>query len=57
LASSAVLESARALLRGVVPHLTDDRYMAPDMAIATGLVTSGALVAAIEGAALPEISI
>ncbi len=56
LASSRVLESARALLRGVVSHLSDDRYMAPDMAAATRLVTSGALVEAIGGTDLPEIS-
>ncbi|MBE0581876.1 histidine ammonia-lyase [Devosia sp.] len=56
LASSAPLEGARALLRDIVPHITDDRHMAPDMATATRFVTSGSLVDAIGGAALPEIS-
>ena len=50
--SSDALERARACLRAEVPTLEDDRYFAPDMAIATGLVDSGRLVAAI-GADLP----
>ena len=52
--SSAALERARAALRARVPHLQDDRYMAPDIAAAADLVRSGALVAA-TGAALPEL--
>ena len=52
--SSAALERARAALRERVPHLQDDRYLAPDIAAATDLVRSGALVAA-TGAALPEL--
>jgi len=43
LTSSEPLEAARALLRGQVPHLEDDRHFAPDMAAATALVTSGML--------------
>jgi histidine ammonia-lyase len=52
--SSAPLERARAALRQRVPHLQDDRYMAPDIASAADLVRSGALVAA-TGATLPEL--
>jgi histidine ammonia-lyase len=52
--SSASLERGRAALRERVPHLQDDRYLAPDIAAAADLVRSGALVAA-TGAALPEL--
>jgi histidine ammonia-lyase len=38
LASSEALEAARALLRGEVPHLEEDRHFAPDMAVATDLL-------------------
>ncbi len=38
LASSEPLEAARAMLRGRVPHLEDDRHFAPDIATATALV-------------------
>lgn len=44
--SSVPLERARAALRARVPTLTDDRYFAPDIAIATDLVAGGALAAA-----------
>ncbi|MFN3435993.1 MAG: histidine ammonia-lyase, partial [Sphingomonas sp.] len=43
LTSSAPLEAARTLLRESVPTLEDDRHFAPDMALATALVKSGAL--------------
>ena len=46
LTSSAPLERVRATLRARVPHLDDDRYLAPDIAAAADLVRSGALVAA-----------
>jgi histidine ammonia-lyase len=52
--SSAPLERARAALRERVPHLQDDRYLAPDIAAAADLVRSGALVAA-TGASLPTL--
>jgi histidine ammonia-lyase len=52
--SSPPLESARVALRARVPHLQDDRYMAPDIAAAADLVRSGTLVAA-TGAALPVL--
>ena len=45
LASSATLEAARALLRGEVPTLDEDRYFHPDMAAAQGLIASGRLAA------------
>jgi histidine ammonia-lyase len=53
LASSEALERVRALLRGRVPHLEEDRYLAPDIAAAAELVRSGALVAA-AGLMLPD---
>jgi histidine ammonia-lyase len=43
LASSAPLEAARALLRGHVPQLVEDRHMAPDIAAATALIEDGAI--------------
>lgn len=43
MASSKPLEEVRSLLRASVPHLQDDRHMAPDMEAATALVTRGAL--------------
>jgi histidine ammonia-lyase len=52
--SSVPLERARAALRERVPHLDNDRYLAPDIAAAADLVRSGALVAA-TGAVLPEL--
>ncbi|KZD09026.1 histidine ammonia-lyase [Oceanibaculum pacificum] len=54
LASSPALERARTLLRKNVPTLTDDRYMAPDIAAATDLVVSGALARAAGG--LPSVA-
>jgi histidine ammonia-lyase len=47
LKSSAPLERARSLLRERVPTLQDDRYLAADIAIASDLVRSGALSAAV----------
>lgn len=44
LRSSEALERARSALRAVVPHLEEDRRQAPDIAAATNLVRSGALV-------------
>lgn len=43
LVSSQPLEHIRSLLRAKVPHLQDDRHMAPDMQTATALVSDGAL--------------
>ena len=53
LRSSPAMELGRSLLRGIVPPLVDDRYMAPDIAAATELVTSGALAALV--ASLPGV--
>lgn len=52
LRSSEGLEAVRGLVRGTVPHLEDDRFFAPDMAAAAGLVKSGALAKA-AGVELP----
>jgi histidine ammonia-lyase len=54
--SSECLERARALLRARIPHLDDDRHMAPDMEQATALVVSGALVEAAGTDALPLVT-
>ena len=43
LASSAPLEAVRACLRARVPALGEDRYLHPDIVVATGLVRSGEL--------------
>ncbi len=44
LRSSEPLERVRALLRARVPHLEDDRMMAPEIAAAAEMVRSGAVV-------------
>jgi histidine ammonia-lyase len=44
LLSSAPVEAVRALLRARVPHLVDDRHMAPDMAAAIALVRAPELL-------------
>ncbi|MEZ0168520.1 histidine ammonia-lyase [Microvirga sp. TS319] len=54
--SSVRLEDARALLRAEVPHLDEDRHMAPDMERATMLVASGALAAAAGHDVLPFVA-
>ncbi len=55
LASSPVLESARAVLRGQVPRLDDDRHFHPDMEAAIALVRSGAVIAAAATISLPGV--
>ncbi|SDE79708.1 histidine ammonia-lyase [Limimaricola pyoseonensis] len=55
LATSAPLAAVVARLRREVPVLEGDRYMAPDLEAAAGLVASGDLAAA-SGVALPELS-
>jgi histidine ammonia-lyase len=52
--SSAPLERVRARLRGRVPGLDHDRYLAPDIAAAADLVRSGALASAAE-VSLPNV--
>ena len=49
-ANKAAIERVRTLLRARVPHLDEDRHMAPDMAAAAELVRAGAIV---EAARLP----
>ena len=56
LRSSAPMEAARALLRHSVPHLSDDRYMSPDIASAFELVRTGALISAVAGIDLPSVT-
>jgi len=53
LVSSPAIERVRALVRGHIPHLDDDRYLAPDIATAANLVRSSA-VATVAGMDLPE---
>jgi histidine ammonia-lyase len=55
LRSSGPLERARAELRARVPTLEDDRFLAPDIEAATGLVVSGALAEAAGGDLLPAL--
>jgi histidine ammonia-lyase len=54
--SSAPLERVRACLRAHVPHLEQDRYLAPDIAAAAELVRSGALATAAQ-VDLPRIDV
>jgi histidine ammonia-lyase len=54
--SSARLEQARAALRAGVPHLDNDRHMAPDIAFALGLVSSGALARAAGADLFPALA-
>jgi histidine ammonia-lyase len=54
LSSSAPLERVRAALRERVPHLEDDRLMAPEIAAAAEMVMSGAVVDA-AGLDLPGV--
>jgi len=54
LRSSEAVERVRALVRSRVPHLDQDRHMAPDMAAAADMVRSGAVVAA-TSLAMPEV--
>ncbi|MCC7274424.1 MAG: histidine ammonia-lyase [Alphaproteobacteria bacterium] len=53
LASSPAVERVRALVRGRVAHLDDDRFLAPDLAAAQDLVHSGAVGAALAAALAP----
>jgi histidine ammonia-lyase len=56
LTSSPPLERARARLRLQVPHLYDDRHLQPDIAAATQLIASGALIEAAAPALLPGLA-
>ncbi len=57
LTSSAALERVRRLVRSYVPHLQDDRYLHPDIVLATDLVARGALAESVPEAALPWVCI
>lgn len=50
LASSPILERVRATIRAAVPHLDEDRFLAPDLAAARSLVIDGAIAAAADAA-------
>ncbi|MCB8822150.1 histidine ammonia-lyase [Microvirga rosea] len=54
--TSEPLERVRFLLREQVPSLADDRHMAPEMKLATELVSSGALAEAAGAALLPSLT-
>jgi histidine ammonia-lyase len=56
LTSSPPLERVRALLRAKVPHLEEDRSLAPDIAAAVALVRSGGVAQAAGDALLPELA-
>ena len=56
LTSSAALETVRARIRAVVPHLSDDRHFHPDIAAALAMVRDGSIVAAAGAVALPAIA-
>jgi histidine ammonia-lyase len=53
--SSAALEALRARLRREVPRLEDDRFFHPDIAAATRLVRSGAVIDAVGESVLPGL--
>ena len=55
LASSPPLERVRTLLRAEVPHLDEDRSLAPDIAAAVALVRSGRVAQAAGKDLLPEL--
>jgi histidine ammonia-lyase len=55
LTTSPTLQNAVARLRAAVPTLDDDRYMANDLATATGLVANGALIASVSPSLMPAL--
>jgi histidine ammonia-lyase len=55
LTTSEPLQRARALLREKVPHLEDDRMMAPDIETASGMIRSGALASTAGASLLPAL--
>ena len=55
LVSSPPLERVRELVRSKVPHLDDDRHMAPDIQAAIELVRSGAVIEAAGPDLLPTL--
>jgi histidine ammonia-lyase len=55
LKSSTRLEGARDLIRASIPRLTNDRFLAPDIATATELISSGVLLASAGADDLPTL--
>lgn len=55
LQTSGALRRVVATIRGVVPGLEDDRYLADDLAAASRLVAEGGLEAAVAAGLLPEL--
>ncbi len=55
LTTSPELQKAIAVLRRVVATLDEDRFMAPDLAAASGLVADGSLVASVSDGLLPGL--
>ncbi len=55
LTTSPLLQDTLALIRGVVPALAEDRYLATDLERATELVASGALNASVPAGVLPTL--
>lgn len=55
LKTGPALESVHALVRSRIDFLDDDRMMAPDLAAATELVASGALIEAVPSHLLPTL--
>ena len=55
LKTSSHLARAHDVVRAAVPHLDDDRFMAPDLAAAQALVQGGALIAAVGTDAFPHL--
>jgi histidine ammonia-lyase len=56
LKSSPVLEDIRAMVRAEVPHLEEDRELAPDIARAIALVRDGELAQVAQQARLPGVT-
>ncbi|OLP61660.1 histidine ammonia-lyase [Xaviernesmea oryzae] len=56
LTTSPALQKVIATVRAVVPALTEDRYMADDLEVASHLIATGALVETIEPDLLPALS-
>ena len=56
LKSSGVLEDVRTMVRTEVPHLDEDRELAPDIAKAIALVRSGKLAQGAEQTNLPSVA-
>ena len=50
LASSPILERVRAAIRAEVPHLDEDRFLAPDLAASRDLVIDGTIASAADAA-------